>query len=128
MKNELFRVLLLGWLSEGYSLAGRTDDALERAQHALELSRDHKERGWEAWTLRLLGEIASCRDPPQFRDAKDSYRQALAIAEELRMSPLVAHCHFGLGKLYRDTGQPEEASGHLATAKKMYDGMNFKDS
>jgi tetratricopeptide (TPR) repeat protein len=126
MKNELFRVLLLGWLSEGYSLTGRTGDAFEHAQHALKLSRDYKERGWEAWTLRLLGEIASCRDLRQFQDAKDSYQQALAIAKELRMEPLVAHCQLGLGKLYRDTGQPEQASGHMATATKMYEGMHME--
>ena len=31
------------------------------------------------------------------------YRQALALADELGMRPLVAHCHLGLGKLYHRT-------------------------
>jgi Double zinc ribbon len=34
--------------------------------------------------------------------------------------PLVAHCHLGLGKLYRRTGKREEAREHLTTATTMY--------
>jgi hypothetical protein len=36
------------------------------------------------------------------------------------MRPLVAHCHRGLGKLYRRTGKREHAQEHLATAATMY--------
>ena len=36
------------------------------------------------------------------------------------MRPLVAHCHLGLGKLYRRTGQREQAREHLTTATTMY--------
>ena len=47
------------WLSEAYLLAGREADARAAAQRALGLARQHKERGHEAYTLRLLGEIAA---------------------------------------------------------------------
>ena len=40
------------------------------------------------------------------------YRQALALAEPRGMRPLVAHCHLGLGKLYRRTGKREQAQEH----------------
>jgi hypothetical protein len=42
-------------------------------------------------------------------------------------APLVAHCHLGLGKLYRHTGKHEQAREHLATATTMYRemGMTF---
>jgi hypothetical protein len=33
------------------------------------------------------------------------YRKALALAEPRGMRPLVAHCHLGLGKLYRRIGE-----------------------
>ena len=59
--------------------------------------------------LRLLGEIAAHADPPEDRAGRDHYRQALALADELGMRPLVAHCHLGLGKLYRRTGDDEKA-------------------
>jgi hypothetical protein len=51
----------------------------------------------------------------------------MALAEELGMRPLVAHCHLGLGKLYRRTGQPEQAREHLTTATAMYreTGMTY---
>ena len=45
------------------------------------------------------------RDPPAVVPAEASYCQALALAEELGMRPLQAHCHRGLGTLYATTGQ-----------------------
>ena len=41
------------------------------------------------------------------------------------MRPLVAHCHLGLGKLYRRTGKREQAQEHLATAMTMYREMEM---
>jgi hypothetical protein len=35
----------------------------------------------------------------EYRKAEASYRHAVADADKLSMRPLVAHCHFGLGKL-----------------------------
>jgi len=42
------------------------------------------------------------------------------------MSPLVAHCHLGLAKLYRRTSQREQAREHLATATMMYREMDMR--
>jgi class 3 adenylate cyclase/tetratricopeptide (TPR) repeat protein len=93
------RSLRVSYASEAYLLAGRMEEALQRAERALDLSRDHKERGYQAWALRLLGEIAAHQAPPEIEPAAHHYRQALALAEELGMRPLVAHCHLGLGTL-----------------------------
>ena len=41
-------------------------------------------------------------------------------------APLVAHCHFGLGKLSRRTGKREQAQGHLRTATTMYRDMDIR--
>ena len=41
------------------------------------------------------------------------------------MRPLVAHCHLGLGRLYRRTGKPEQAQEHLTTATAMYGEMGM---
>ena len=97
------------WQSEAYLLAGRVEEAKLLALQALDLVRTRKERGHEAWTLRLLGEIAAQREPPDTEQAETHYRQALALAEALGMRPLQAHCHRGLGTLYATTGQPEQA-------------------
>ena len=101
-------------LSEAHLLAGREADARAPAQRALGLARQHKERGHEAYTLRLLGEIAAREDPLDLAKAENHYRQALALAEELGMRPLMAHCYIGLGKLYRRSGNQQQAKTHLA--------------
>ena len=41
------------------------------------------------------------------------------------MRPLVAHCHLGLGKLYRRTGDQAKAQEHLTTATTMYREMDM---
>ncbi|HVS09040.1 MAG TPA: tetratricopeptide repeat protein, partial [Planctomycetota bacterium] len=89
------------------------------------LAREGGQRGYEASALRLLGEIASRRDSPEVGTAEDYFRQAFALAEELGMRPLVAHCHAGFAKLYRRTGKQEQARNHLATATTMYREMDM---
>ena len=72
-------------------------------------------------------EIAAHGDLPNVEQAEDYYRQALALAAELGMRPLVAHCHLGLGTLYRRTGDSARAQEHLTAATTMYRemGMTF---
>jgi tetratricopeptide (TPR) repeat protein len=113
------------WLSEVFLLAGREADARAAAQRALGLARQHKERGHEAYALRLLGEIAARADPLDIGKAENHYRQALALAEELGMRPLMAHCHVGLGKLYRRIGSRQQAEEHLTTAAAMMREMEM---
>jgi tetratricopeptide (TPR) repeat protein len=115
----------LAWLSEAYLRADRIEDALQLAQRALEHAGINKERGHEAWALRLLGEIAAQRDPPQVEPAADYYRQAMVLAEELGMRPLAAHCHFGLGMCYRKASRAEPARTHLSTAIDLYHSMEM---
>ena len=117
--------LYVAHLSEAYLLAGRTEDGLERVQRALALSRDQKQRGYEAYALRLLGEIAARCEPSESDQAEAHYRQALALAEALGMRPLQAHCHLGLGTLHARVGQPEQARSELSTAIEMYRAMDM---
>jgi hypothetical protein len=41
------------------------------------------------------------------------------------MRPVAAHCHRGLGKLYRLVGKQHEAGQYLATATTMYREMGM---
>ena len=115
--------LRVGYVSEAYLLAGRMQEAVQLAGRALDLSRAHKERGHEAWALRLLGEIAAHQDPPEIEPAEHHYQQALTLAEELGMRPLQAHCHRGLGTLYAKIGRTEHARAELSTAIDLYRAM-----
>jgi tetratricopeptide (TPR) repeat protein len=116
--------LLATRLGETYLVAGRLPDAVSLADRALTLSRNCKERGHEALALHLLGEIAA-RDPDEVKAAEGHYREALNVATDLGMRPLVAHCHLGLGKLYRRTGDRAKAAEHLTTASTLYREMDM---
>jgi tetratricopeptide (TPR) repeat protein len=65
-----FQSFAITWLSEAYLLAGRVENARELAVRALRLARERKERGVEAWALRLHGEIATHADPPEAEPAE----------------------------------------------------------
>ena len=106
-----------------YLSAGRIDDAASHAREALTLTRRLGARASEAHALCLTGDVASTDDA---ENAEGYYRQALALAEPRGMRPLVAHCHLGLGKLYRRTGQRHEAQEHLTTATTMYREMDMR--
>jgi tetratricopeptide (TPR) repeat protein len=111
--------------SEALLLAGRPGDARAVAQRGLEGARARGQRANEAQCLRALGEAEACGDPPDADAARTHLEQALALATELAMRPLVAHCHLGLGKLYRRTGKREQAQEHLTTATAMYREMGM---
>jgi tetratricopeptide (TPR) repeat protein len=124
-KGQELQALAFARLSEAYLLAGRTEDALDRAQRALALSQHYSQRGYQAYALRLLGDIAAHRHPPGAMLAETHYHQALALAEELGMRPLQAHCHLGLGTLYAKIGRPEPARVELSAAIELYRAMDM---
>ena len=113
------------WLSEAYLRLGRLDEALAVAERGLEVCRTHAQQGEQAWAWRLLGEIAAHRASPDIVEAAAHYRQARALAEELGMRPLQAHCHRGLGTLSIKTGRQEQARTELSTAIEMYRTMEM---
>jgi tetratricopeptide (TPR) repeat protein len=117
---------LIGVTGAGFLLAGQPDEAVTLAERALRFSREGQERGHEAQAVRLFGEIAARRNPPDIEQANHHYRKALSLAEELGMRPLLAHCHLGLGKLCRRTGKRQEAHEHLTTATTMYREMDMR--
>jgi tetratricopeptide (TPR) repeat protein len=103
--------------------AGRIGEARSHAEEALALTRRLGARGSEAHALCLAGDVASAGGADL---ADERYRQTLALATELGMRPLVAHCHLGLGKLYRLTGDQAKAREHLTTATTMYREMDMR--
>jgi tetratricopeptide (TPR) repeat protein len=121
-RNAAYRFV---WLSEIYRQARQPDEAGKHARVALNLARQQKTRGEEALALSQLGAAYTDVTPPDAVQAEGHYRQALALADELGMRPLVAHCHLGLGKLYRRTGKREQAQEHLTTATTMYREMGM---
>jgi tetratricopeptide (TPR) repeat protein len=106
--------LLLGRLHEARRLADR---AVESSPH---------QPGFAAHAWHLLGDIATHPDRFDAERGEAYYRQALALAEPRGMRPLVAHCHLGLGTLYRRTGKRDQARKSLTTATAMYREMDMR--
>jgi tetratricopeptide (TPR) repeat protein len=112
-------------LGEAYLQAGRVVDAADAARRALQLSRENKERGSEAYALRLLGEIAAGPAPEARGAAETAYGQAAALAEALGMRPLLAHCHLGRARLDRRTGHTVTARQHYAAAVEAFRSLDM---
>jgi tetratricopeptide (TPR) repeat protein len=112
-------------LSEVYWLAGRYAEAQALAVQAYAQAHETQEHGSQAWIARLLGAMHAHGDAPDVEQAEAYYRQAQALADELGMRPLQAHCHRGLGTLYATTGQQEQARAELSTAIEMYQAMEM---
>ena len=103
-------------------LLGRVDEARRLGDRAFESSQHQP--GFAAHALRLLGDIASHADRLDFERGIARYLEALALAEAHGMRPLVAHCHLGLGKLYRRS-DPQRARENLTIATTMYREMDM---
>jgi tetratricopeptide (TPR) repeat protein len=116
-----------GWayhaLGRACLLLSRLDDAWSLGHHAIKSSRSQP--GFAAHALHLLGDIATHPDRFDAESGEAQYREALALAQPRGMRPLIAHCHLGLGKLYRRTGKHEQARAHLTTATTMYREMDM---
>jgi tetratricopeptide (TPR) repeat protein len=123
---------MVGFLGLHYRLLGRAalvldrlDDARRLGTRAVESSS--RQAGYMAHALHLLGDVATHLDRFDAEIGEAQYCQALALAEPRGMRPLVAHCHLGLGKIYRRSGKRQEARERLTMATTMYRemGMSF---
>jgi class 3 adenylate cyclase/tetratricopeptide (TPR) repeat protein len=105
-------------VAEACRLTGRRSDALAQATRALMLTRARGQRAYEVSALRLLAELEA---------SEERWREAFALATELALRPLIADCHLGLAKLYRDAGARDQCHVHATSATTMYRelGMTF---
>ena len=116
-----------GWayhaVSRACLLLGRLDEARRLGHHSIESSQ--RQPGFAAHGLLLLGDIATHPERFDAESGAAHYREALRLAHLHGMRPVVAHCHLGLGRLYRRTGQPEHAHENLTAAMAMYREMHM---
>lgn len=127
--------VLAGWMREGKErlesllgaavvlTEGLTGAAERAAAEAVNIAEATFQRGVGTHALRVLAAVAAQR--AGIAESEERYRRAMAIAAELDMRPLVAHCHAGLATLYRRTGQEDRAHDHFATAATMYCDMGM---
>ena len=110
------------WQAQARFITGDAAGARQAAERGLALSITYKERGNQAGLLRVLGDIHTrVDDGPQ--KAEPYFMQAIEIAGELEMRPLLARCHFGLSQLYDKNGAPEKAAEARRTAQGIFGGI-----
>jgi tetratricopeptide (TPR) repeat protein len=112
-------------LGEALLLAGRVGEARDVGTRAMVLASERGERGHEAWAHHLLGETASHGDCPDVAAAEAHYATSTALASELGMRPLVAHCRFSFGKLHGRAGD-RRATENLTTAMRLFHEMGIR--
>jgi class 3 adenylate cyclase/tetratricopeptide (TPR) repeat protein len=120
----------VGRLGSWYHALGRANlqlgqfgEARRLSDRALASSPRHP--GFAADALHLQGDIATHPEEFDLEGGETHYRQALALAEPRAMRPLIAHCHLGLGKLYRRIGKRGQAQEHVTAATTMYQEMGM---
>ena len=115
---------VLALLAEACLFADRVDEAAAMAQRALSLAGERGQRGDVAALLHVLGETAA-RDSVSIEKAEHHYLDAIALAAELEMRPLLARGHLGIGRLYLCAGDHDRAEEHLLAAKRLFAAMDM---
>jgi len=119
------RSLRVSWHGQARLLSGKIDEAKKCAARARALAKETKERGYEAWALKLLGDIAARGESPEAETPEHCYKRAMQLASELGMRPLESHCHLGLGNWYAQTGNKDRAITDFTTAIELYTAMDM---
>ncbi len=116
--------LRLAWLGEACLLAGQREAAHEHGQRALDLANDAGERGYQAWALKLLGDVAQelSLDHAQSRSY---YDQSMMLATQLEIRPLQAHLQLSYGRLHRRANQFKRARSEISKARENYQSMEM---
>jgi tetratricopeptide (TPR) repeat protein len=111
------------WHGHVRLLSGDVGKSAELAAQALELAIEGKERGNEAWALKLIADV-DLRNK-ELDNGEKHYCQAMSVANELGMKPLEAHCHAGLSRLFREGGYSERAELETSAAAVLYRQMEM---
>jgi class 3 adenylate cyclase/tetratricopeptide (TPR) repeat protein len=120
--------LILVKCGEIHLLAGEVAEARQLAGTALTLAVQQRERGNEVYARHLLGEILAldAAGDDAAANARQTYRDALALALELGMDALAARCNAGLATLHARSGNVDAMRQHAAIALKMYGTMAMR--
>jgi tetratricopeptide (TPR) repeat protein len=122
VRDPLAGVYLI--MGHAHLLLGQVDEAERLAD--LVVKSCSSRLGHVAHACRLLGDVATHRDELDATASEAHYHKALALAEPRGMRPVIAHCHFGLSKLYQRTGRTEQAREHRTISITMYREMGMQ--
>jgi class 3 adenylate cyclase/tetratricopeptide (TPR) repeat protein len=119
------KAMRMVWEVEAFMLTDQRSEAEALARRVLEVSRESKDRGSEAWLRCLLGDVLARYDPVHLTHAEASYKDALSLAQELGMRPVQAHCYLGLGEVHAQSINRPMARSELHAAIELYRAMSM---
>ncbi|MEJ6484164.1 CHAT domain-containing protein [Nostoc punctiforme UO1] len=105
--NQLLEIERLNEEAIKESRQGQSEEALQRLQQALAITREHGERSWEAITFNNIGRIYQSQR--KYPEALQSYQQALLINRELGDLVRLGKTYSNIGYLFDIQNQPELA-------------------
>jgi class 3 adenylate cyclase/tetratricopeptide (TPR) repeat protein len=112
-------------LAEVCAMAGRREEAAAHLERGLAMARAHKQRWLEAEGLRIQGQLRASGKPPDWEGARAAFEEALAIARDLGLRPLLGRCQLALGGALHRAGEPEQGRGHLEEAVALFSEMEM---
>jgi predicted ATPase len=109
----------------GLAQAGQLERAMAAVERAVNLIQQTSERFWEAETYRLRGEILMLQanatsDALVRKQAEESFRTALDIAQQQNARTLELRAAVSLARLLNLTGRPEEARQSLEQCYRLF--------
>ena len=111
------------YLAEACLLCGDVDAAETMIAHALALAEKRRELGFLAHAHRVTAGIARRRG--RIDVAREHYEEALVLAGQREMRPLLAQCELGLAELSRSLRDDFGAANHTAAAAALYADMQI---
>jgi tetratricopeptide (TPR) repeat protein len=73
-----------------------------------------------------MAKIQSEHGSEQIEQATHTFRQAIEMAEKLKMRPLLAHCSLELGRFYSRRGENEKSRSELSKAIDLYRSLGMR--
>jgi tetratricopeptide (TPR) repeat protein len=112
--------------AEAYLAAGLPEEAEAIAAQGLALATVDDARAYHVPLARIRAEALALQGKePRHDEALAEWGRLIDLSTELSMRPELAHCHLGLGALYRRTGDQAKAQEHFVTAATMYREMGM---
>lgn len=96
-------------LGSARTMQARSDLAGEHFLRAFGIAQEHHCPYIEALTLPELAHLHRTSETPNVSESKRCYQEGRLLAERLELHPLTLRCRSGLGELYADCGQIEDA-------------------
>ena len=112
-------------LSEAYRIKGQFEKAIETAEEALRIYHQTAEHCFGSWALYTMAKIQTNADLGKSGLARQTFLQAIELAAELNMQPLLAHCRLGLGRLHIASGNIDQALTEVKTAVELFRSLNM---